>query len=41
MYGLYFTYIADEDATAQYNSDGTISLMKVLLDSEENFCDII
>ncbi|CAD8133132.1 unnamed protein product [Paramecium pentaurelia] len=33
--------LSDEDATTQYNRDGTVSLMKVLLESEENFCDII
>ncbi|CAD8185853.1 unnamed protein product [Paramecium pentaurelia] len=33
--------LSDEDATTQYNIDGTVQLMKVLLESEENFCDII
>ncbi|CAD8127241.1 unnamed protein product [Paramecium sonneborni] len=33
--------LSDEDATTQYNIDGTVSLMKVLLESEESFSDII
>ncbi|CAD8124319.1 unnamed protein product [Paramecium sonneborni] len=33
--------LSDEDATVQYNQDGTVSLMKVLLDSEEIFGEII
>ncbi|CAD8193247.1 unnamed protein product [Paramecium octaurelia] len=33
--------LSDEDATTQYNVDGTVSLMKALLESEENFCEII
>ncbi|CAD8108494.1 unnamed protein product [Paramecium primaurelia] len=33
--------LSDEDATTQYNQDGTVSLMKVLLDSEEIFSEII
>ncbi|CAD8045055.1 unnamed protein product [Paramecium primaurelia] len=33
--------LSDEDATTQYNQDGTVQLMKVLLDSEEIFSEII